>query len=1235
MATSALSYWTTLKALDDPYVRIVGISDNAQRILYQSQSNGGYYVFDRSSGSDRRVDTFFDGTPLSTNVLKAAISGDGSTVVLLLNPDDHYEPTLRIVRLDSGENFEVQMPDAGQQTWSSGLVEHCSVLTRLGELHLDDDGNVAWLTSSPCFYDKVLALDISSSTLHWRFISAFRDNTEEVTADGRSFALGGDFYYDYNWNEHVDPGEPTFTWLFVFPVEFFDNDAEPGNSILNWPTSYPVCDLPSGARGRVDGAANRMVFSIDKVGLDPNTIVYSPGQQLYWAGRGCQLHSLGGTTATMLSQFRFSIDGRSVLHETDSGATRTELATGASTSFSGLSVSAADPLLLAAATIQTQSDPGSGAPLGSLLQMAQLSGTPSALKVAIVGDSYISGEGSFGYMGGTDVHGPAGVENLCHRSVSSWAYQLGQRLAAFRLNSAHPQMKSFACSGAKTENIEHGQYTEPSQIDQLRSYNGDGGRPVDVVFASAGGNNAGFKSIIETCMAIKCLDPGWERSRLRAAEDAASDVEVTLEHIKAAAPHATVFLTGYPSIVDPPDGDCADLGLTTAEQVLLHYSLYAGALVDAAGGFRIDRHEQAWLNGTLLPALNHDLSRAAAEAGVRWIDPSGWFRSHGVCSDSPYGNGLAAGNDFPGPKPFLGNESFHPNPEGYTEMAARIEFGFSVDFGADNNPSPIPQGIHHDQSSSETGAMVINGQMQAWGDSGNVTIQGAPVGSAVVLGMYSSPTLLGSGTVGPDGTVELPYQVPAGIYPGLHTLVAYDKESGEPLATTMTAISPPEDCLDKAGDIDRDGDDLADRCDASFADGPQADDDGDGIENVADDCPADPDPEQIDADENGIGDACDPALGYNAAAELETFPEVSLPRPAPKIAVLSQPQGYTSSHAAKIVFSVVDEDSSAMGLSVSCAVDGVALSRCSSPLELSGLDEGFHRLELSATNSNGSTATQVIWWVDTIPPALSVTLPSDGQHFVYRSSVTPIVNCDANGSALRSCSWSGLDTFTLGPHDFTATATDPAGNVAHKDVPYFVDPPVSSRGRPAEEVEEGRARPGQAIVSLISARRGAVVISLRCPVGSADCAGVTATLSAVDRAQKTRTRQRVAPVIIGRAAIDVLAGQSARLWLPLNRKGRSLCGRTGHPKAQAVVKQGGVRLGRKQVRPVCARRRTQSLTQAGFDRNPSHPLRRIIVRAIPLTLLEEGDVALLTSIRLGVDQSLRETWSGSYGLVGC
>src|SRR6266404_7242459 len=128
-----------------------------------------------------------------------------------------------------------------------------------------------------------------------------------------------------------------------------------------------------------------------------------------------------------------------------------------------------------------------------------------------LGDSYISGEGAFQYLQGTDT-----ANNQCHLSLISYPLLIGQ---ALNYDAYH----SVACSGATTDDIVNASNTysgqlvhkaprqsysnneidsvlsnfQPGYIDQLdfvKQY-----QP-KVVTVSIGGNDIGFSDRLRSCL---------------------------------------------------------------------------------------------------------------------------------------------------------------------------------------------------------------------------------------------------------------------------------------------------------------------------------------------------------------------------------------------------------------------------------------------------------------------------------------------------------------------------------------------------------------------------------------------------------------------------------------------------------------------------------------------------------------------------------------------------------------
>ncbi|MCW3001020.1 MAG: putative glycine rich protein, partial [Conexibacter sp.] len=119
---------------------------------------------------------------------------------------------------------------------------------------------------------------------------------------------------------------------------------------------------------------------------------------------------------------------------------------------------------------------------------------------------------------------------------------------------------------------------------------------------------------------------------------------------------------------------------------------------------------------------------------------------------------------------------------------------------------------------------------------------------------------------------------------------------------------------------------------------------------------------------------------------------------------------------------------------------------------------------------------------DVVPPAVIVTAPADGAVYDAGTTVSAAFSCadDAAGDGIAACDGSAaagapIDT-TPGPHRFTVTATDAAGNPTTRTVTYTVrdapappsapSPPTQpmSQARPARTVSSPRAPAGKPLV---------------------------------------------------------------------------------------------------------------------------------------------------------------------------
>lgn len=251
------------------------------------------------------------------------------------------------------------------------------------------------------------------------------------------------------------------------------------------------------------------------------------------------------------------------------------------------------------------------------LAIAALTATPAARAASTVsyvalGDSYASGVGAGNYTSSS---------GSCDRSTNAYP-QLWD-------NADAPASFSFvACSGATTQSV------ISSQLGTLNSH-------TTLVSVTAGGNDAGFSSVMETCVLLptsSCL------SAVSSAESFISStlpgrLDTMLQDIRADAPSATIVVLGYPELYDLSKSSTC-IGLSTADRTALNQGSddLDSALAAAA-------------------SANHDV----------FADVRGEFAGHVICDSSSWLHSVDI---------FSISDSYHPTAtgqlDGYLPALTRV-----------------------------------------------------------------------------------------------------------------------------------------------------------------------------------------------------------------------------------------------------------------------------------------------------------------------------------------------------------------------------------------------------------------------------------------------------------------------------------------------------------------------------------------------------------------------------------
>lgn len=327
-------------------------------------------------------------------------------------------------------------------------------------------------------------------------------------------------------------------------------------------------------------------------------------------------------------------------------------------------------------------------------------GAPPLPALVALGDSYLSGEGAPEYYEGTDDPGT----NQCRRAPTAWPV-----LAADDLFGA---MAFLACSGARAANIDYPITDAVPSDPAARAYaraldargllqpqeGGDGvsqlvrwrqlaaGRNLApaLVVLSVGGNDAGFSTIGQMCLAPgSCADRPdlWVPSLPQVSDQ----LRLVYAEVSETFPATPVVVVGYPDPVDVSRAAarCPQVTLTAAERRFVHEFL-TGVPARAGQPAR--------------PGLNDVIEAAAAEAGF-WFVPQmeGALRARNLQLCDP-DNDDRPGLSFVGLRSVRGaaeqrfnpanwlHSSLHPNARGHAAMA-RAFLGWYAAATADG---PLP-----------------------------------------------------------------------------------------------------------------------------------------------------------------------------------------------------------------------------------------------------------------------------------------------------------------------------------------------------------------------------------------------------------------------------------------------------------------------------------------------------------------------------------------------------------------
>ncbi len=445
----------------------------------------------------------------------------------------------------------------------------------------------------------------------------------------------------------------------------------------------------------------------------------------------------------------------------------------------------------------------------------------SRRRIAIVGDSYSSGEGADAYLPGTDT-----TANHCHRSMRTYLVR------AFSL----PSSSVIACSGAVTADIVSPQAGEPvdAQTDQLEALRKGSG--FQAVVLTIGGNDIGFGKIAASCLLGRsdCSQTIYESAPLWQWHGVSSS-DFVRSHFRGLP---NQLLSSYHAINEVVNGPATRASQGPVPILVLGYPLptpltsqACPGMLDQLSAGEIDfiDHLLINLNGT----IQGTVEQARKEGVPAFFVPNtemAFQPDHTLCDREPYARTLSSfnGAGVDGPRlvdaikraawtsfslnpldrfeRILGigqvevsqlqrslQELVHPNQAGYSaETRAILRWSQSPDAMTavrllERTPVAPPPMVTVTASGPELGQLAPGTVPTLQGGSSYpLDLQGFAPSSSVTITVHSEPQTVAALAAAADGSLSTSVAIPPDLEPGDHTLVVSGiGTDGKPRADTI------------------------------------------------------------------------------------------------------------------------------------------------------------------------------------------------------------------------------------------------------------------------------------------------------------------------------------------------------------------------------------------------------------------------------------------------------------------